>query len=206
MLAEVFQIFTQVNRTLERAQGGLGIGLALVKKLVELHGGTVAVESPGTGRGSTFTVRWPEASAGLASPTTAPELTRSTARKLRVLVIDDNEDAAESLAMMIELDGHEIRTVYNGAAALELAGCFRPDLVFCDIGLPKMDGYEVARRLRLEAEHSATVLVALTGWGSEEDKRKTKEAGFDHHFIKPAEVAEIESIIRSVSAKLSEPE
>ena len=206
MLAEVFQIFTQVNRTLERAQGGLGIGLALVKKLVELHGGTVAVESPGTGRGSTFTVRWPEASAGLASPTTAPELTRSTARKLRVLVIDDNEDAAESLAMMIELDGHEIRTVYNGAAALELAGCFRPDLVFCDIGLPKMDGYEVARRLRLEAEHSATVLVALTGWGSEEDKRKTKEAGFDHHFIKPAEGAEIESIIRSVSAKLSEPE
>ncbi len=152
MLAEVFEMFTQVNRTLERSQGGLGIGLALVKRLVEFHGGTITAESPGLGKGSTFTVRLP-----LVEACTSRAEERSTAETpsvgppmsgRRVLVVDDNVDGAESLANMLQIGGHEIRTAHSGPAALDAARSFNPEVVFLDIGLPGMNGYEVARRLR----------------------------------------------------------
>ena len=155
MLAEVFEMFTQVNRTLERSQGGLGIGLALVKRLVEFHGGTITAESPGLGQGSTFTVRLP-----LVDDCASRTVKRSTAETpsvqppmsgRRVLVVDDNVDGAESLASMLQIGGHEIRTAHSGPAALDAARPFNPEVVFLDIGLPGMNGYEVARRLRAGA-------------------------------------------------------
>lgn len=204
MLAEVFEMFTQVNRTLERCQGGLGIGLALVKRLVEFHGGTITAESPGLGQGSTFTVRLPlvEACAG-------PTEERSTAETpsvqppmsgRRVLVVDDNVDGAESLANMLQIGGHEIRTAHSGPAALDAARPFNPEVVFLDIGLPGMNGYEVAKRLRDEPSLSGAVLVALTGWGSDDDKRRSREAGFDFHLTKPVELTAIERILARVVA------
>ena len=203
MLAEVFEMFTQVNRTLDRSQGGLGIGLALVKRLVELHGGTITAESPGLGEGSTFTVRLPlvEAYAGGTEPRTTPEATpaQSPVSGRRVLVVDDNVDGAESLARVLQICGHETRTAHSGPEALDAARPFKPEVVFLDIGLPGMNGYEVAKRLRGEPSLSGAVLVALTGWGSEDNKRQSREAGFDFHLTKPVEVTAIESILARVA-------
>ena len=202
MLAEVFEMFTQVNRTLDRSQGGLGIGLALVKRLVELHGGTITAASPGLGEGSTFTVRLPlvEADARETEPRSTPEATsaQSPMSGRRVLVVDDNVDGAESLAKMLQICGHETRTAHSGPEALDAARPFNPEVVFLDIGLPGMNGYEVAKRLRAEPSLSGAVLVALTGWGSEDNKRQSREAGFDFHLTKPVEVTAIESILARV--------
>ena len=199
MLAEVFEMFTQVNRTLERSQGGLGIGLALVKRLVELHGGTITAESPGLGEGSTFTVRLPlvEDRRGGTEPRTTPEATsaQSPMSGRRVLVVDDNVDGAESLAKVLQICGHETRTAHSGPEALDAARPFKPEVVLLDIGLPGMNGYEVAKRLRAEPSLDGAVLVALTGWGSEDNKRQSREAGFDFHLTKPVEVTAIESIL-----------
>jgi CheY-like chemotaxis protein len=204
MLAEVFEMFTQVNRTLERSQGGLGIGLALVKRLVEFHGGTITAESSGLGQGSTFTVRLPlvEARAGSAGERSTAETGSVSAPMTgrRVLVVDDNVDGAESLASMLQIGGHEIRTAHSGPAALDAARPFNPDVVFLDIGLPGMNGYEVAKRLREEPSLSRAVLVALTGWGSDDDKRQSKEAGFDFHLTKPVELTAIVRILSQVVA------
>jgi len=204
MLAEVFEMFTQVNRTLHRAQGGLGIGLALVKRLVELHGGSIRAQSPGLGAGSTFTVRLP--SALPQEKEKEPEPTPETAGAppppksgRRVLVVDDNVDGAVSLAKVLEFCGHETRTAYSGSEALDAARPFNPDVVFLDIGLPGMNGYDVAKQFRDEPSLSGTVLVALTGWGSEDDKRRSKEAGFDFHLTKPVEVRAIENILAGVA-------
>lgn len=189
MLPRVFEMFTQVGQTVPRAQGGLGIGLALVQQLVALHGGTVAAESPGPGRGSTFTVTIPRTSDARPQPEVAPHpvTPRPTAhRGQRILVVDDNDDGAESLAMVLGLTGYEARTANDGPSALALARSFRPELVFLDIGLPGMNGYEVARRLREDPELARITLVALTGWGSEDDQRRAHEAGFDAHLTKPA--------------------
>ncbi len=199
MLADVFEMFTQVNRTLERSQGGLGIGLALVKRLVEFHGGTITAESQGLGRGSTFTVRIPLVDPHLCTAED-PSSTRTSQVPLpvsgrRVLVVDDNVDGAESLASMLQIAGHEIRTAHSGPQALEAARPFQPEVVFLDIGLPGMNGYEVARAIRGEPSLSGVVLVALTGWGSDDDKRQSKEAGFDFHLTKPVELSAIESIL-----------
>ncbi len=204
MLAEVFEMFTQVNRTLERSQGGLGIGLALVKRLVEFHGGTITAESPGLGQGSTFTVRLPRVDAR-AGPDEkpSPAATGSVQPPLsgrRVLVVDDNKDVAESLANMLQIGGHEIRTAHSGSAALDAARPFNPEVVFLDIGLPGMSGYEVAKRLRKEASLGGAVLVALTGWGSDDVKRLSREAGFDYHLTKPVELTAIERILAQVMA------
>lgn len=188
MLPRVFDLFAQVDRTIHRAQGGLGIGLSLVRQLVAMHGGTIAAESPGIGWGSTFTVRLPLAPAITAASTRTappPEPASSSPSHHRVLVVDDNVDGAETLAMLLELSGHEATTAGSGPAALEVARAWHPELVFLDIGLPGMDGYEVARRLRTDPATAGLVLVALTGWGSEEDKRRSKAAGFDLHLIKP---------------------
>lgn len=200
MLPRVFDLFTQVDRTLERAQGGLGIGLSLARRLVEMHGGTVEAHSEGLGRGSTFTVRLPLAAAEPIS--TAPQGRRGAARTeaRRVLVVDDNDDAAEMLAMVLELGGHEPRTAHDGPEALETARAFRPEVVFLDIGLPGMDGFEVARRLRQEPGLEGAVLVALTGWGSEEDRKRTREAGFDFHLTKPVDNAAVLEVLSGATA------
>jgi CheY-like chemotaxis protein len=193
-------MFAQVNRTLDRSQGGLGIGLALVKRLVELHGGTIIAESAGLGAGSTFTVRLPFVELCAASGESGPSGVARSARHSanlgrRVLVVDDNIDAAVSLAKILKLSGHDARTAHTGPDALEAALAFIPDVVFLDIGLPGMDGHEVAKRIRNEPALRRSVLVALTGWGSEQDKQQSREAGFDFHLTKPVEVAAVESIL-----------
>ena len=194
MLERVFEMFAQVNRTLDRAQGGLGIGLALVRRLVDMHGGTITAASPGPGRGSTFTLRLPLA--GAVEVSARPPVGDAAAPGgLRVLVVDDNRDAAESLSLMLELGGHDVRSAHDGPAALEVVRGFVPEVVFLDIGMPGMDGYAVARRLRVDPSLAGAVLVALTGWGSEEDKRRAGEAGFDHHLTKPVAAWEVIEVL-----------
>lgn len=202
MTARVFDMFAQVNRSLERAQGGLGIGLALVRSLVTLHGGQVSAASPGPGQGSTFTIRLPllpQQPAQQAAPVAgAPEEAAQAPKPLRVLVVDDNEDAAESLAMLLALEGHEVRVQHSGAAALEAAPVFQPQAVFCDVGMPGMTGHEFATRLRQDPRFASTLLVALTGWGTEEDKRRSRAAGFDEHLTKPAGEAALSVLLGRV--------
>ena len=189
MLNEVFEMFTQVNRTLDRAQGGLGIGLSLVRRLTELHGGEVAADSSGLGHGSLFTVRLPLAAAAEAlRPEAGPAKTEaSKAPSLRILVIDDIVDVADVMKMLLDMEGYETRVAYSGVAALQLAKEFSPDVIFCDIGLPEMDGHEIARRMRADPAIAPVVLIALTGWGAEGELRKTRESGFDFHMVKPVD-------------------
>ncbi len=197
MLDRVFELFAQVDRTLDRAQGGLGIGLSLVRKLMALHGGSVAAESTGLGRGSTFTVRLPAIGTVPAGSSTAlaqPGGARGM-RRLRILVVDDNSDAADALAMLLQTSGHEMRAAYSGTAALRLAGEFRPDVVLCDIGLPGIDGYAVASQLRGDPHFVSTVLVAVSGWGTEDVKRHARNAGFDFHLVKPVELESVNRIL-----------
>jgi PAS domain S-box-containing protein len=199
MLPHIFELFVQVDHAATRSQGGLGIGLTLVKNLVEMHHGTVEAHSAGLGRGSEFVIRLPlmpqeerkrvEKDCGEAPH----EPTRSSGHRL--LVVDDNVDAADSLAMLLRLQGHEVRVAHDGLAALELAKSYLPEMVFLDIGMPGMDGYEVARRLRRQPGLENVRLTALTGWGQAEDRRRTAEAGFDHHLVKPAEPNALESLL-----------
>src|SRR5690606_6468096 len=186
MLPRVFDLFTQAAPGRNESQGGLGIGLSLVKKLVEMHGGTVSADSAGPGRGSTFSVCLPIAPMEDASGTEqqATGFTPDLGGK-RVLVVDDNRDAAEILSMLLEAYGHSTALAHNGASALDMAHRFNPDLVLLDIGLPDMDGYAVARAMRADPALQHVVIIALTGWGSEEDRRRSREAGFDLHLIKP---------------------
>jgi PAS domain S-box-containing protein len=185
MLPHVFELFTQAERTLDRAQGGLGIGLTLVKSLVEQHGGRVEAFSDGPGRGSEFVVRLPlpvESAAAVRAVTPRPAVAPS---KRRVLVVDDNADAADTLAMVLSMRGYDVRVARDGPAALDTARHFLPQLVLLDIGLPGMDGYAVARALRADGRSGPLRLVALTGYGREEDRRRSAEAGFDDHVVKP---------------------
>ena len=186
MLAGVFDLFTQVDESLDRAQGGLGIGLTLVRRLVEMHGGAVKAESEGPGRGSEFIVRLPALAdrCGPAPEANGRHLAAGPARR-RVLIVDDNRDAADSLAALVGLAGHDVRVVHDGPAALTVAEAFRPEVVLLDIGLPGMSGYEVARRLRGLPPTAGAVLAALTGYGQDEDRRQSREAGIDHHLVKP---------------------
>ncbi|MDO9358117.1 MAG: ATP-binding protein [Polaromonas sp.] len=197
MLQKVFSLFTQVGRTLDRSQGGLGIGLYLVRSLVEMHGGTVTAASAGADQGSTFTVRLPcllqPAAASL--PAGAPAGAAVEAPVLKVLIVDDNIDAAETLATVLGLMGHQTRTAYEGEAVLEVAADFHPDVVLLDIGLPRMTGYEVAEQLRADPRFGRTVLVAVTGWGSESDRRRSREAGFDEHLTKPVDLLDLEALL-----------
>lgn len=197
MLPHVFDLFVQADTASTRAQGGLGIGLTLVKNLVELHGGSVDATSAGLGRGSEFTVRLP-----LAKPKQTSLIpSDSGAHRLaavpsgyRILVVDDNKDAATSLSFLLRLQGHEVRLAYDGATSLETAKEFHPHMIFLDLGMPGMDGYEVARRIRATPELRDIVLTALTGWGQKEDRQRTAAAGFDHHLVKPPEPKTIESL------------
>jgi signal transduction histidine kinase len=196
MLDSVFDLFTQVNRTLDRAQGGLGIGLSLVKSLVTLHGGEVRAQSAGMGQGSTFTLRLPLAAPAALSPGRHPsDAPAAPLRALRVLIVDDNADAADSLAMLLEMLGHDTRVEYSGQAGLRAAVAFKPDVVFCDIGMPDMGGYEVASRLRRDGRFGAALLVAVTGWGAQEDKRRAKGAGFDMHLTKPVSAESVTGLL-----------
>lgn len=199
MLPRVFDLFTQVGRTLERSQGGLGIGLTLVRSLVEMHGGTVEVESPGPDQGTTFTVRLRLAEEE-EPPRSQPEGSSQEPAEggLRVLVVDDNIDVAESLALLLSISGHQTRTAHTGPDALVCARAFQPDLMFLDIGLPGMDGYAVAERLRALSDLKQPVLVALTGWGSESDRRRSQQAGFDHHLTKPVDAERIQALLEGL--------
>jgi CheY-like chemotaxis protein/two-component sensor histidine kinase len=189
MLEEVFDMFTQVNRTLDRSQGGLGIGLSLVRRLTEMHGGNVTAESEGLGYGSTFTVRIPiMPKAELSGESDkAPDPEKSQRPSLRVLVVDDIPDVADVLKMLLDLEGFETCVAYSGAVALESARDFKPDVVICDIGLPEMDGHEIARRLRRDPDIAPATLIAMTGWGAEGEVRRTRESGFDFHLVKPVD-------------------
>lgn len=200
MLPRLFDPFVQADGSIDRAQGGLGIGLSLVRSLVELHGGRVEASSAGLGLGSEFTVRLPALppafAGGLGTP---PKASRPGSRQARVLVVDDNRDAAESLAMLLELSGYEVRVAYDGPAALEAVRSERPDAVLLDIGLPMMDGYEVARRLCAAAEEHRPLLVAISGYGQDEDRRRAEDAGFDHHLVKPVDPELLDRVLAAVA-------
>jgi PAS domain S-box-containing protein len=196
-LPRLFEMFSQVAPALERSQGGLGIGLALVRGLVELHGGSTQAHSAGPGKGSEFTVRLPVGDAPVqAPPETRVDGEKPCARpKCRILVADDLRDSVDSLAMMLRLAGHAIQVAHDGLEAVQAAATFRPDVVLLDIGMPKMNGYEAARHIRQQPWGKGMLLVALTGWGQEEDKRRAFEAGFDHHLTKPVEPAALEKLL-----------
>jgi PAS domain S-box-containing protein len=193
MLGRIFELFTQEERSIERARGGLGIGLALARQLVTLHGGELEAHSDGPGRGSEFVVRLPlaqEPHAGIAR--IASEGT--PLQPLRILVVDDNEDAAESMANLLSGSGHEVRMAGDGFAAVETAATFQPDAVVMDIGMPGLNGYEAAQRIRAQ-RGVEVVLVAVTGWGQEEDRRRARAAGFDHHLTKPVDLAQLSRLL-----------
>jgi PAS domain S-box-containing protein len=193
-LNSVFEMFSQLAPALERSQGGLGIGLALVRGLAELHGGTVAAFSGGPGNGSEFVIRLPLSKATSEPPDSEPsEVPRSAG--LRVVIVDDNADAADSLAMVLELEGHEVRTAGDGIAGLQLVGEFAPQAVILDIGLPLLNGYEVARCIRHDHHNTDILLIAVTGWGQQQDKQAAEDAGFDHHFTKPVDPRELQRVL-----------
>ncbi|HVG05218.1 MAG TPA: ATP-binding protein, partial [Burkholderiaceae bacterium] len=194
-LPAVFEMFTQFDASPERMHGGLGVGLALAKRLVQLHGGTITVSSDGLGHGSEFTVRLPVATAPV-SALGANVQRRESAAPRRVLLVDDNRDFALSLAALLELEGHDVRTTFEAISAETVAEEFHPDIAFLDLGLPNVNGFELARRLRAQPKMNGTVLVAVTGWGKEEDRRRSREAGFDLHLVKPVEPDQILDEVR----------
>lgn len=208
MLPRVFELFTQIDRTLGRAQGGLGIGLALVKHLVEMHGGSVEAKSDGPGCGSEFIVRIPSGEV-VASPqsSSAPLLDSASAAlaNRRMLVVDDNRDAADSLASLLELFGASARTAYDGPSALTEMRSFRPHVMFLDLGMPGMDGCAVATNVRADPQFRDVALVAVTGWGQEEERRRTREAGFDHHLVKPVATETLIELLTSLSLEWVTP-
>jgi signal transduction histidine kinase/ActR/RegA family two-component response regulator len=197
MLRKVFDMFTQVERSLERSQGGLGIGLTLVRRLVQLHGGSVEAKSAGLGQGAEFIVRLPEhAAPALPAPSEPePQAMAQDRPRHRILIADDNRDAADSLAVMLSVVGHEVRTAYDGQQALELAETFTPDLALLDIGMPRMNGYDAARAIRARPFGHDMLLVALTGWGQPEDKQRSQLAGFDHHLVKPVDPSVLDRLL-----------
>jgi len=197
-LDEVFDLFVQIDTSLERAQGGLGVGLTLVRRLVEMHGGAVAAKSDGVGRGSCFEVRLPLASAtDVAIPVeAAPPAFAGVASQRRILVVDDNRDAAETLALLLKLGGHEVQAIYDPLQALAAVDAFRPQIAFLDVGMPKLNGLDLAMKIRAGEAGRDVLLIALTGWGQDDDRRRSQEAGFDYHLVKPADPLDIETICR----------
>jgi CheY-like chemotaxis protein len=208
-MPKIFHLFTQLDRTSGRSQSGLGIGLALVRRLIEMHGGSVTAYSDGLGRGSEFVIRLPlfireTGSTGQPHKTLSAleqsmmnsEGTPRTQR--RILVADDNNDALESLATLLQLNGHEVYTAGNGAIALESAEQHRPEVALLDIGMPKLDGYEVARRIRAQPWGQHITLVALTGWGQDSDRRRSQEAGFDSHLVKPLDLDKLTELLAAL--------
>jgi PAS domain S-box-containing protein len=206
MLPHIFDVFVQAEQHLDRSHGGVGIGLTLVKKLVELHGGSVAARSGGVGLGSEFVVHLPT-----RPPSAEPEEISSNHERTvrppsrRVLVVDDNRDAADSLVILLRLAGQDVRVAYDGRSALAEASHFRPEVIFLDLGMPGMNGYEVARLLREEPELKGVFLVALTGWGHEDDRRRSLQAGFDHHLVKPVEGKTLDDLLANLCRPTARP-
>jgi signal transduction histidine kinase/ActR/RegA family two-component response regulator len=200
-LEDVFHMFSQVNRALSRSQGGMGIGLALAKSLIELHDGTISVQSAGLGLGSTFRVRLPLAAGDAQASGGEDDHASQRHDRKRVLVVDDNYDAADMLAVMLELDDYEIKKAHDGASALAVATAWSPDIVILDIGLPDLSGHDVARRLREDPAFRRTELIALSGWGTEEDQRRSLAAGFNLHLTKPVDADALRAVLARASAR-----
>jgi PAS domain S-box-containing protein len=191
----IFEMFAQVNPAVHGSGAGLGIGLALVRSLVQLHGGTVRVDSPGENQGSCFVVRLPIVVAPKESPRPVIEHTaRARGRRYRVLVVDDNRDAKETLSRLIRMLGHQVETASDGAEAIDAAASFHPEIVVMDLGMPVMDGFEAARRIREQPWGTGMTLVAATGWGQDHDRQRTRVAGFDHHLVKPIDLGELQRV------------
>ncbi|HEY7943750.1 MAG TPA: ATP-binding protein [Casimicrobiaceae bacterium] len=193
VLPRIFDMFMQADRSIDRARGGLGVGLTVARRLVELHGGSISAGSDGLGKGSTFTVRIPVSA---AQATSGPEASlrsgvKNTLASHRILVADDNRDAAESLAALLRMVGHDVRIAYDGVEAVGLADEYHPDTIVLDIGMPKMNGYEVAQKMRAKTWGKDAMIIALSGWGQEDDKRRSHEVGIDHHLVKPLEPASL---------------
>jgi len=200
-IANIFDMFSQLDRSLERSKGGLGIGLALVKGLVEMHGGTVAAASEGPGAGSTFTVSLPVMLQEHMPPSSSPEDVRQRpATKRRILVVDDNRDSAQTMAMMLRLIGNEVTTAHDGLEALEVAEGFRPQVVVMDIGMPRLNGYDATRKLRAEPWARDMFIIALTGWGQESDQERSREAGFNRHLVKPVKLDDLLALLAELNA------
>lgn len=209
MLSRIFEMFAQGKPAVERAEGGLGIGLSLVKGLIGLHGGTVEAASGGPGKGSVFTIRLPlpRMVVGSSEPQADSGAQPTGGVGRRVLVVDDNRDIAESLALLLELEGHQTRVAYDGRYALEIADAFEPEVVVLDIGMPHLNGHETASELRKRTWAANTVFVAVTGWGQPDDRRRSLDAGFHHHFVKPVDPAELRALLTpNFSARHSESE
>jgi signal transduction histidine kinase/ActR/RegA family two-component response regulator len=201
MLAQVFEPFTQLDRSLERARGGLGIGLALAKRLVELHGGEIRAQSAGPGQGSRFVVRLPLSSQQNVPQSVAAAGPAQAVGRKRLLVADDNHDAATSLGILLNDAGYDVRIVADGGQALEMAAQFRPDIALLDIGMPRLNGYDVARQIRAQPWGREVLLVALTGWGGAEHRQQTAQAGFDHHLTKPVDPAALTRLLATWSTR-----
>jgi CheY-like chemotaxis protein len=201
-LLRIFEMFSQVKTALERSQGGLGIGLTLVKKLVEMHSGRIEARSSGLGKGSEFVVRLPVVKASRPQPEVGGG-GDDPKTPLRILVVDDNRDGADSLAEMLGFMGGDTLTAYDGEQAVAAAGDFRPDVIVLDIGLLKLNGYEACRRIRALPESNGVVIIAQTGWGQDEDRQRTQEAGFDHNMVKPVEPAALMKLLANLSVSNS---
>jgi CheY-like chemotaxis protein/two-component sensor histidine kinase len=197
VLPRMFEMFSRGDRDSGHGQGGLGIGLALSRRLAEMHGGTLDAHSDGPGKGSEFTVRLPLAHTAL-QPAPAQADAAGPLGKTRVLVVDDNHDAGDSLGTILELLGADVRVVRDGPSALEAFASYAPSVVLLDIGMPGMNGYEVARAIRERFPERKSTLVALTGWGQDDDRRRAREAGFDHHLVKPAELDALQKLLASL--------
>jgi CheY-like chemotaxis protein len=202
-LDKVFNMFAQLEPGLDRAQGGLGIGLALVRGLVTLHGGTISASSEGSGRGSEFVVTLPLLAAPAAQAKTPAAAPDAAPAGRRVLVVDDNADGADTLRMALDMLGYEVECAYDGLGALALAERFAPHAVVLDIGLPDIDGYQVAARLRGEPWGRDLTLIAATGWGQDADREAAATAGFDHHMVKPVDFMALDAILKNLTAPLA---
>jgi signal transduction histidine kinase/ActR/RegA family two-component response regulator len=207
-LSQIFGMFVQLDASGPQVQSGLGVGLTLVQRLIEMHGGSIEARSEGTGQGSEFVVRLPAltpAAKAFPDETAVLEEDRPTVRR-RILVVDDNLDSAESMAMMLTLSGHEVAMAHDGMEAVERAREFQPEVAFLDLGMPKLDGYEAARSIRRQSWGKQIMLVALTGWGQQEDKRRSREAGFDAHLVKPIDFGALEELVAGMNGTFKKPQ